>query len=174
MRKGVAYLFRYQEISQQANHRYLEALAAVEDPTRAIQGLDAVTTRKESSSGRGVRAFNHLSRDDALLFKAMMAGEHCILGLSNADIRDRLDGSPHLRDLANHPKRQSAKVSRILNRFHVHKLIAKIRTRADGESRARPNHHGGFFTSQGGCVSKSLPSRSCSLILLAEKQRSDR
>jgi len=126
MRKGVAYLFRYQEVSQQANHRYLEALAVVEDPTRAIQGLDAVTTRKESSSGRGIRAFNPLSRDDALLFKAMMAGEHCILGLSNADIRDRLDGSPHLQDLANDPKRQSAKVSRILNRFHVHKLIAKI------------------------------------------------
>jgi hypothetical protein len=126
MRKGVAYLFRYQEVSRQANHRYLDALAVVEDPTRAIQGLDAVTMRKESSSGRGVRAFNPLSRDDALLFKAMMAGEHCVRGLSNADIRTRLEGSPHLQDLANDPKRQSAKVSRILNRFHVHKLIAKI------------------------------------------------
>ncbi len=130
MRKGVAYLFRYQEVSRQANHRYLEALALVEDPTRALQGLDAVTTRKESSSGRGVRAFNPLSRNDAQLFKAMMAGEHCIRGLANADIRMCLHGSPHLRDLADDPKRQSAKVSRILHRFHVHKLIAKVpRTR---------------------------------------------
>jgi DNA-binding IclR family transcriptional regulator len=38
----------------------------------------------------------------------------------------RLEGSPHLRDLANNPKGQSAKVSRILSRFHAHKLIAKI------------------------------------------------
>ena len=51
-------------------------------------------------------------------------------GLSNSDIRASLEDSPHLRDLALNPKKQSAKVSRILNRFHAHKLIAKIpRTR---------------------------------------------
>jgi len=130
MRKGVAYLFRYQEVSRQANDRYLEALAVVDDPTAAIHRLDEITTRKETKSGRGVRAFNPLSRDDIQLFQAMMAGEHFIRGLSNADIRTRLEGSPHLRDITNHPKKQSAKVSRILSRFHAHKLIAKIpRTR---------------------------------------------
>ena len=76
MRKGVAYLFRYREVSQQANCRYLEALAVVDDPTPALQQLDDVTTRKKTSSGRGVRAFNPLSREDIQLFKAMMAGEH--------------------------------------------------------------------------------------------------
>jgi hypothetical protein len=130
MRKGVAYLFRYQEVSRQANQRYLNALAVVDDPTPAIQHLDDVTTRKNTASGRVARAFNPLSRADTQLFQAMMAGEHCIRGLSNADIRARLEDSPHLRDLADDPKRQSAKVSRILNRFHTHKLIAKIpRTR---------------------------------------------
>jgi len=130
MRKGVAYLFRYQEVSRQANYRYLEALAVVEDPTPAIQQLDDITTRKETKSGRGIRAFNPLSREDMQLFKAMMAGEHHIRGLSNADIRACLDGSLHLRNHANDPKKQSAKVSRIFSRFHAHKLIAKIpRTR---------------------------------------------
>src|SRR4029434_1555805 len=63
-------------------------------------------------------------------FKAVMAGHHHIRGLSNSDIRASLEDSPHLRDLALNPKKQSAKVSRILNRFHAHKLIAKIpRTR---------------------------------------------
>jgi hypothetical protein len=33
MRKGVAYLFRYREVSLQANGRYLDALAVVDDPT---------------------------------------------------------------------------------------------------------------------------------------------
>jgi hypothetical protein len=61
---------------------------------------------------------------------AMMAGEHHIRGLSNADIRTCLEGSSHLRDLASNRKKQSAKVSRIRSRFHTHKLIAKIpRTR---------------------------------------------
>jgi hypothetical protein len=40
MRKGVAYLFRYREFSRQANDRYLDALAVVDDPTTAIQRLD--------------------------------------------------------------------------------------------------------------------------------------
>jgi len=130
MRKGVAYLFRYQEVSRQANSRYLGALAVVDDPTPAIQQLDDITTRKKIALGRGVRAFNPLSRDDIQLFKAMMAGQHHIRGLSNSDIRTCLEGSPHLRDLSDNPKKQSAKVSRILSRFHAHKLIAKIpRTR---------------------------------------------
>jgi hypothetical protein len=130
MRKGVAYLFRYREVSRQANYRYLDALAVVDDPTPAIQHLDDITTRKKTSSGRGVRAFNPLSQNDIQLFKAMMAGEHHIRGLSNADIRTCLEGSSHLRDLVSNPKKQSAKVSRILSRFHAHKLIAKIpRTR---------------------------------------------
>jgi hypothetical protein len=130
MRKSVAYLFRYQEVSRRANRRYLDALAVVDDPMPAIQQLDEVTTRKTTASGRGVRAFNPLSRNDTLLFKAMMAGEHCIRGFSNADIRAHLEGSPHLRDLVDFPRRQSAKVSRILSHFHAHKLIAKIpRTR---------------------------------------------
>ena len=124
-RKGVAYLFRYQEVPRQANHRYLDALAAVDDPTRAMQRLDDATSRKETASGRGARAFNPLPRNDALLFTAIMAGEHCIRGFSNADIRQRLENSPHLQDLQD-ARRQSAKVSRILNRFHVHRLIAKI------------------------------------------------
>jgi hypothetical protein len=59
-------------------------------------------------------------------FRAMMSGEHHIRGLSNADIRTCLEGSSHLRDLVSYSKKQSAKVSRILNRFHAHKLIAKI------------------------------------------------
>ena len=126
MRKGVAYLFRYLEVSRQANARYLEALALVDDPTPAIQQLDALTTRKQTASGRGVRAFNPLSRDDRDLFKAMMAGQHHIHGLSNADLRACLEGSSQLRHLADDPKRQSAKVSRILSRFHAHRLVAKI------------------------------------------------
>ncbi len=71
-----------------------------------------------------------LSREDIQLFKAMMAGEHPIQGLSNADLCMCLQGSIHLHDLADNPKKQSARVSRILSRFHANKLIATIpRTR---------------------------------------------
>ena|SRR2546428_8985378 len=54
MRKGVAYLFRYREVSWAANGRYLDALAEVDDPTDAIQTLDRIRLesrwlRKEQS-----------------------------------------------------------------------------------------------------------------------------
>src|SRR3954447_12932725 len=47
MRKGVAYLFRYREVSLQANSRYLDALAPVDDPTEAKRALDRVNTPKK-------------------------------------------------------------------------------------------------------------------------------
>ena len=52
MRKGVAYLFRYREVSLAANSRYLAALAEVDDPTDAIRTLDRITTRKQVAPKR--------------------------------------------------------------------------------------------------------------------------
>ena len=52
LRKGVAYLFRYREISLQANVRYLDALAAVDDPTPGKQALQRLTTTKKDAAGR--------------------------------------------------------------------------------------------------------------------------
>jgi hypothetical protein len=50
MRKGVAYLFRYYQVSLQANSRYLEALAVVVDPTQAKRDLGS---RHHSQAGFG-------------------------------------------------------------------------------------------------------------------------
>ncbi len=130
MRKGVAYLFRYREVSLQANTRYLDALAAVDDPTNAKRALDRVTTPKKDAAGRRCAGFNPLARHDAELFQTLMAGEHCLRGFTNCDIRARLASSVHLRACGHDPRKQSAKVSRTFRRFHAHGLIAKIpRTR---------------------------------------------
>lgn len=125
LRKGVAYLFRYHDVSLAANRRYLDALAIIEDPTPTIRLLDDATTRQTSSSGRGAKAINPLSREDSELFSAMMNGSHCIHGFKNADIREKLQNTEQLKSFSE-PKRVSAKVSRILARFHTHGLIAKI------------------------------------------------
>lgn len=130
MRKGVAYLFRYQQVSMQVNSRYLEALAVVDDPSKAKRDLDPVTTQKKDAAGRGCSAFNPLARRDAELFQSIMDGNHCLRGFANRDIRQRLASTPHLRNCAKDPKKASSKISRILRRFRAHGLIAKIpRTR---------------------------------------------
>jgi hypothetical protein len=126
MRKGVHYLFRYREVAYAANSRYLDALAVVSDPTAKVAELDAITRRKRTNMNRGAKAFNPLSRDDLRLFQSVMNGGHCVRGFTNRDIRGELQGSCHFSGLRGDPKRQSAKVSRILHRFHAHRLIAKI------------------------------------------------
>ena len=125
MRKGVAWLFRYREVSLAANGRYLEALAEVDNPTDAIHALDRITTRKQIAPKRSAKAFNPVARDETLIFRALLSGEHSIRGFSNPDIRSKLADTVHLKRIPD-PRRQSAKVTRILNRCHAHGLIAKI------------------------------------------------
>ena len=125
MLKGVAYLFRYKDVSLAANGRYLNALAQVDDPTDAIRTLDRITTRKQIAPKRTAKAFNPVARDEVQIFRALLAGQHMIRGFSNPDIRQILKDSPHLNGISD-PKRRSAKTTRILNRCHAHGLIAKI------------------------------------------------
>jgi hypothetical protein len=125
MRKGVAYLFRYRDVSLAANGRYLNALAQVDDPTDAIRTLDRITTRKKIAPKRTAKAFNPVARDEVQIFQALLSGDHMIRGFSNPDIRGKLNDSTHLKDIAD-PKRRSGKVTRILGRCHAHGLIAKI------------------------------------------------
>ena len=130
LRKGVAYLFRYREVSLQANARYLDALAAVDDPTPGKQALQRLTSTKKDAAGRSCPGFNPLAQHDATLFKSVMAGEHCLHGFTNLDVRSRLTGTHWLRACADDPKKASAKVGRCFRRLHAHGLIAKIpRTR---------------------------------------------
>jgi len=130
MRKGVAYLFRYCEVSMLANARYLNALAVVDDPTEAKRDLDRVTTRKKDAAGRPCGAFNPMARHDSDLFRAVINGEHSLKGFTNGDIRRKLEAAPQFKTWHKDPKKQSSKVSRILRKFHAHGLIAKIsRTR---------------------------------------------
>ena len=130
MRKGVAYLFRYREVSLQANGRYLDALAGIDNPTDAKRALERVTTPKQDAAGRRCAGFNPLARRDAELFQSLMDGEHCLRGFTNRDIRVQLQSRLKAQAGGDDARKQSAKVSRIFRRCHAHGLIAKIpRTR---------------------------------------------
>jgi hypothetical protein len=138
LRKSVAYLFRYRDVAQQSNARYLNALAHVDDPPPGLRGLDTITTRKSPAAGRPVKAFNPVARSDSQLFVALMSGEHAVHGFANRDLRAKLAG--HLRE---DPKPQSAQASRLLHRLHVYGLVAKI-PRSRRCHRLWPSGHGRF------------------------------
>lgn len=126
MRKGVANLFRYREVSLGANRRYLEALAVVDDPTPAIRDLDRITQRRYTRAGQSVRAFNPLAREDRQVFEALSSGEHHIRGFTNQDLRQKLFKNPALNSAAQTVRQLAGKVSRLLRRLHLYGLIAQV------------------------------------------------
>ena len=87
LRKGVADAWRRAELSQQANERYLEALAAATEPT-PLGTLSQPLCRRVRYHGHSVRALNPLAADDAALLAIdRTAGSSCITGLRNRDLR---------------------------------------------------------------------------------------
>lgn len=127
MAKRVTNLYRYAEVCLQANRAYLEALAVVDDPAAAYKLLHEVC-QPVSYHGRKRRGLNPLRSDDVNLFAAALRGEHLIHGFRNKDIASAL-ALPKLHDKQER-KRQSSRVTRLIQLLHSHHLIAKIpRTR---------------------------------------------
>jgi hypothetical protein len=126
MCKGVGNLHHYQSHALACNHRYLEALAAVDDPTPSYDDLKQLTERQRHQ-GRSYAGFNPARADEARLFAALLAGDHIAQGFRNKDIRTALYADRR-RDCEH--RRHSAAVGRILKRLHVRGLVAKVpRTR---------------------------------------------
>lgn len=123
LRKGVADLRRRAQVSQAANERYLEAMAAVED-TQALGALAARLCRPAQWQGKRVRALNPLAEDDAKLLASISRGEFTINGFRNRDLRPLLYGSPAAS--AQEARRQSGAITRKLRLLRAHGLVAKV------------------------------------------------
>ena len=70
-----------------------------------------------------MRALNPLATRDLELFRAVLGGEHALMGFRNHNVRQRLHTATHE---AARQRAQSAQVSRQLKILHAHALIAKI------------------------------------------------
>jgi hypothetical protein len=125
--KGVAWLWRYAEVSRAANSRYLEALAVVQDDSGARRLLERAT-RPAKLHGRRRRALQPLNLADQQLFLAALRGEHRIRGFRNRDLQERLYQTG-TRDKAERCRR-CARVTRLIQLLRAHGLVAKLpRTR---------------------------------------------
>jgi hypothetical protein len=121
--KGVAWLWRYAEVSRAANSRYLEALLAVDDDSAARRLLDRAT-RPAELNGRRKRALQPLSPADQQLFLAVMRGEHRLRGFRNRDLEQHLYAMPP-QDRAE-ARRRCGRVTRLIQMLRAHGLVAKI------------------------------------------------
>ncbi len=123
MRKGVADTWRCFQVGAGANRRYLDALAAATHHGEGIAALDALC-RPRTNHGRHAARFNPLSRADLALFRAVLAGEHTIVGFRNHHLAARL--YPRPPDTVQEAHRRCQRVSRLITKLRAHGLIAKV------------------------------------------------
>jgi hypothetical protein len=123
MAKRIANLKRYAEVSRRANHRYLQALSVVDDPSGAYGALRRLC-RPVSYKTRRRRGLNPLRPDDAELFGAVLRGEHAIKGFSNRSLRRHLYRSKAHSRLED--RRRAQHITRRIQLLRAHRLVAKI------------------------------------------------
>jgi len=124
MGKGVANFWRYYQVGQQANHRYLDALAQAPLKGEAVAELDGLC-RRRTKDGKHYAKLNPVSAEDCALFAAVLAGEHLLNGFRNHDLCARL--YPTAASSASEAKRRCARVSRLIAKLRGHGLIAKVK-----------------------------------------------
>lgn len=126
MRQGVADLHRRAEVSQAANERYVQGLAAV-DHTGSLQDLTEQLGRRVKEPGQGgrkLRGLNPLAGEDAALLELVARPEFTVNGLRNRDIVAGLYAKS-AKDEAEQ-KRRSAKVGRQLRMLRAHGILRKV------------------------------------------------
>jgi len=121
--KAVASLYRYAQVGQKANERYLEALAVVNDLGVSQRELER-RCAPVFCRGRRRRALQPLGRDDQALFQAALRGEHVVRGFRNGELAQLLFGpSP---DDPGERRRRCGRVSRRISLLRAHGLVAKF------------------------------------------------
>ena len=124
MRKGVSNLYRYAEVGQQANQRYLEHLAQANLKSKAIPHLDDLC-RCHTLNGKRFARFNPLQDADRNLFASVLSGEFLLNGFRNRDLCAKLYPHPPVSDKEG--KQRCSRVSRLIAKLRGHGLIAKVK-----------------------------------------------
>jgi hypothetical protein len=130
LRRTVADLPERAKIGQEANERYLEALATTAE-TRTVKELAEPLTRRvpEPSSKPGkkprqLRALNPLAAEDAALLTAISDPKWMVGGLRNRDLVAVF--YPTKAKDSQERRRRSAHVTRLLRLLRAHGLLEKI------------------------------------------------
>ncbi len=126
MGKGVANIWRFYQVTTQANHRYLNALASLKLKGEAVRELDDLC-RSHTKDGKRYAKFNPVAAPDSKLFAAAMFGGHILNGFRNHDLVARLYEHEPLPDDPQENKRRCARACRLIAKLRGHGLLAKVK-----------------------------------------------
>jgi hypothetical protein len=123
LRRSIADAKPRAQVSQAANARYLQALAATASG-RPLGQTAAPLTRRVRRQGRSYRALNPFAAKDAAVLALINRGEFAVEGLRNADLQSVLFSGP--ARTKKERRRRSAAASRYLRLLRAHRLIRKV------------------------------------------------
>lgn len=123
LRKGIADLRRRAQLSQTANQRYLDALAAA-NTSVTLGELTKDLCQPVHSQGKRIRALRPWDPQELDLLRHISRGEFLITGLRNRDLVPLV--FPQLTDSPKDHQRACAAISYRLRVLRAHGLIAKI------------------------------------------------
>lgn len=127
LRKGVADMYRRATVSQAANNRYAEGLAAIKDQTPLKEWTDPLCQRAlapgKNPQQRRVRALNPLSPEDAGLLEGILDPKYAVNGLRNRDLVEILYPKPAAD--AQEKRRRSGRATRLIRLLRAHGLLQK-------------------------------------------------
>ena len=113
LKKGIYSLPVLDGLCWDANRRYLEFLAEIDDPSAGRDDLDRISS-PQKYEGRSYRGINFFTAQDQDLLQAVSRGQHLISGFRGKDVRKHF------------PESSPGWVSRSLKRLRVHGLIRRI------------------------------------------------
>jgi hypothetical protein len=125
MGKGIGNMVGYFQVGRQANNRYLEALAEVQQRGKAVKELDGLC-QPVSKDGKRYAKLQPLSRTEREVFREVVSADHVIHGVRNRDVRKALYGSSESVS-QEEARRRCARVSRILRKLWAHGLVVRVR-----------------------------------------------
>ena len=123
MRQGVADLYRRAEVSQAANERYLDALAALSTDRPLREWVEPVC-RVVRWKGRRVRAIRPWSEPDRSLLAVVNDGAWCLNGFRQRDLMSHL--YPKVTSDPVERRRISGRLTRYIRLLRAHGLIRKV------------------------------------------------
>lgn len=123
LRKGIADLHRWTQISQASNERYLDSLAGADTSKKIGEIIREITVRLKWN-GKSVRALRPWDKQDFLLLQSINRGEFAISGFRNKDLQPFLFNHP-TADLKEKARRRS-RISRLLLILRAHHIIQKV------------------------------------------------
>lgn len=123
LRRGIADLHRRAEVSQAANERYVDALAAV-DLSTSLGDLLHQTCRPTMYNGKRVRGLRPWAADEVALFEAVNRAEFCVNGVRNRDLQRLLFATAPRS--SQERRRRSARISYLLRILRAHGILHKV------------------------------------------------